>query len=339
MVLCTRERFLIKRFLELGYTKTAAVELFGRSRTTITAVARARSVVGRRVNRAPKPSIVARRKAVAKAASQISSKGDRQWRTLASSARAIKFALGQHENVEVSRRTIQRDLNTLNMKYRVRRRVPTRSKEDFRRRLVFAKKYANIRASRVVFSDECWLTCLEATSRGEWCPPGSPPFPIERKLRYNVPSVMVWAAVGHGWRSPLVFLPRTRNDGGETTKWTLNGPRYIRMCLSKVREKLSSPGVLFLQDGARCHDNAGVRKYFARHGIQQVEDYPANSPDFNVIELLWSHLKAEIGRKCPMTLPELKKVATEVWEGMPQSMIDKFISRWPAILKEETKRK
>jgi hypothetical protein len=70
-----------------------------------------------------------------------------------------------------------------------------------------------------------------------------------------------------------------------------------------------------------------------------LEGYPANSPDFNMIEMLWAHLKQEIGKQCPLTMAELKSTATSVWESMPQKVIDGFVDHWSKVLLEETKRK
>ena len=49
--------------------------------------------------------------------------------------------------------------------------------------------------------------------------------------------------------------------------------------------------------------------------------WPANSPDLNVIELLWVIIKKRIDMKKPETIEELKRVITEVWDELGYSTI------------------
>jgi transposase len=85
------------------------------------------------------------------------------------------------------------------------------------------------------------------------------------------------------------------------------------------------------------HVNKVVKKYIANKGIRVIDDYPANSPDFNVIEAVWSSLKRRIGELCPQSMTELRSAALTAWDSIPQSEINSHIAHWTRHLREEAR--
>src|SRR5205085_783910 len=91
------------------------------------------------------------------------------------------------------------ELRAAGLRSFVRAPVPTRTSSDLLKRKAFAKKmrtWTVSQRSSIVFSDESWLTCCEHTSRQMWAEKRDDVLPLERKCRWNVASVMIWAAVG-----------------------------------------------------------------------------------------------------------------------------------------------
>lgn len=323
-----REAEAIKRLLLSGESLACVARLFRRAEATIRAL-RKRNFSSVMKRRKVAPHVAKRRQLVEKYSKKVSTKEHRKWCTYGSS-RSIKFVLKSKESVIVSDRTIRRDLKKLQLNYRVRRPVPTREKKDIEARKAFARRVMNIDPKRIVFTDESWLTCNERTGRGQWVKKGQKPFPIERKNRYNVATVQVWGAIGWNYRSPLIFFPRSKIVEGEKKTWTLNGPKYIRRCLSvaAVKNKIQRPEVLLQQDGARAHCNSVVKAYLTKQKINVLEPWPANSPDLNMIESVWNTLKGEIGRTCPLTFEDLKAEAQKAWEGIPVSTMNAHVMQF-----------
>lgn len=74
-------------------------------------------------------------------------------------------------------------------------------------------RYAS--SKKVVFSDESWLCCNERTGRLQWCKKRDDALPLEKKARWNVPSIMVWATAGYDWKGPLIIFPSKHSKDGE----------------------------------------------------------------------------------------------------------------------------
>lgn len=310
-------------------TISAIAKVLGRSRTVVSKYARCSLSQTRHKKRAPRASLLDRRSKVVKLAGLLTSREGRSFATYGST-RQIRSALHRTYGIKVSARTISRDLRGAGWRNLVRRNTPTRNTKEIAERFAFCKRWKNVQPRNIVFSDECWITGIEETGRTQWCAPGVRPLPIERKCRFNVPSFMVWGAIGVGWRSPLIILPKkAKNEDGAYGSvprgWTMNSRAYIKRCLSRVAKSLKASGRWFQQDGAKCHDNNNVRQYCCRMGVKLLRPWPASSPDYSPIENYWHTLKMAIGAQCPMNDKELKSAAQTAWDNMPQSVIDNHV--------------
>lgn len=315
-------------------SKLYGSKVIGCSRSTIRRIRSEPRVARKR----PVPQTVAqRRKHVLRIAQKETVVAHLRFRTFGS-ARSIKSELTK-SGINVSARTVTRDLRALGAKCLVRPRVPTRREPDRQARLAFARRCLSRRGIEklLVFSDECWLTCNERSGRTQWCFPTSSsrssgkravrerPLPRETKSKWNVASVQVWAACGYGFKSDLIIFPAFQNnDEGARQAFRLNKYTYIRRCLSKIAPRLSNSRRIFLQDGARSHCNAHVKSYLDRKKIKFEDNFPAYSPDLNLQENAWMMLKERLGQLVPTTLEELCSKAKEAWASIPQSAINRM---------------
>lgn len=66
-----------------------------------------------------------------------------------------------------------------------------------------------------------------------------------------------------------------------------------------------------------------------------IENWPASSPDYNMIEYVWSVLHKDLANKGnPKNAAQLKEWAIEVWDAIPQAKIDKICRHLLTIVKE-----
>ena len=276
-----------------------------------------------RRKRKPTKRITARRVAAVKLCKEIVQKGSRTWPRYGSASQiAVKLREAGHH---VSARTVQRDLRICGLKSYVRRRVPTRRAADMAKRKSFAKElkgWTSAKLSKMVFTDESWIDTNERTGRTMWADSRSKVICMERKCRWNVSSVMVFAAVGIGFKSPITILPSKTMKDGEVKPFRLDSGTYIRRCLSQLVPELLRKGRILQQDGARSHSSKKTIAYLKRKRVEVLQSWPAYSPDLNCIERIWHELQRRVGARCPDTQEELVEIIREEWAKLPQAIID-----------------
>jgi hypothetical protein len=91
---------------------------------------------------------------------------------------------------------------------------------------------------------------------------------------------MVWAAVGLGYKSPLIFIERI-----------LNAPRYRTMpstnhIFPRMKAQFAGRPLWFQQDGVPAH-TAKISRKVIEGQIDLIPNWPANSPNLSVIENIW----------------------------------------------------
>jgi hypothetical protein len=291
--------------------------------------------IARRFKRAKRakrisPVVRQRRRYLSLLAAKVGKKGHLSWPTY-SSAEQLRVALASKHEVYASKRQIQYDLHSIGLKPYIRPRHATRRRADAVKRLAFAMKHRNTNWKKVVFTDESWLCCNERTGRVHWCKARKDVLAIEKKARWNVASIMIWAAIGYGYKSQLVIFPSKHVVDGEVRQFRLNAKSYTKRCLGTVVGDLQ--GKLLQQDGARSHAAASTTNYVLRRGIKLLEAWPAYSPDLNAIERIWKELHGRVGQRCPLTMEELTEVAKDEWRKLPQALIDAHCAHFPRQLR------
>jgi hypothetical protein len=287
----------------------------------------------RNAKRAPcvSPAVRRRRRILAVLAAKVSRKGHLTWPTYSSSEQ-LRIALSHCSEFSISKRQIQRDLHSLGLRAFVRPRHATRRRADEVKRADFAMKHRRTPWKKIVFSDESWLCCNERTGRIHWCKERSRVIAIEKKARWNVPSVMVWGAVGYGYKSELVIFPSKHVVDGELRQFRLDARMYAARCLRTVVGQLG--GRFLQQDGARSHAAAYTTRYLTQRGVRLLDGWPPYSPDLNAIERIWKELHQRVGARCPLTMEELIAVAKDEWGKMPQGLIDAHCRHFSTQLRD-----
>ena len=79
----------------------------------------------------------------------------------------------------------------------------------------------------------------------------------------------------------------------------------------------------FQQDGAPCHTARNTVSWL-KERVRLLKHWPANSPDFNVIEHLWGTMKAGVRKARPKSKEELKQCLLKIWDAFDQGSLDRM---------------
>jgi len=83
--------------------------------------------------------------------------------------------------------------------------------------------------------------------------------------------------------------------------------------------ELYPEGCYLQRDNSKVHRANNITNYLNSRGAEIILDsipWPSYSPDLNPIENLWAILKANIKKRLPKTLEELKDIIMEEWDNL-----------------------
>ncbi len=220
--------------------------------------------------------------------------------------------------------------------FRKRATKPLLNQRQCQKRLTWAVEKNNwtvAQWSKVLFSDENKF-CISFGNQGPrvWRKSGEAQNPCCLKSSVKFPqSVMIWAAMSSAGVGPLCFL-----------KSTVNAAIYQEIVehfmLPSADKLYGDADFIFQQDLAPAHTAKGTRSWFNDHGVT-VLDWPANSPDLNLIENLWGIFKRKMRDTRPNNADELKATVKETWASIPPQQCHKRITSMPCRIEAVLKQK
>lgn len=241
-----------------------------------------------------------------------------------SSAAAIARQMN-NDGWDVSKSTVTRDLHALGLKCWRSGTGPVLSEEQRKYRVIFCRRMLRMskcNRQRIMFSDEKWFDSSTRKFVSYWAP-NAQKMPSGGYVQGG-PKVLV-----------LGFISRTRRRLCVIDADAMNMELY-RAELDAYKAVLRQH--IFQQDNASCHAALRRRGWFERQGIE-VLDWPALSPDLNVIETLWAQLSEKVSSRAPFGDHEVKAFVREAWRAVPQSTVrglcDEFDDRCRVCIEEE----
>ena len=83
------------------------------------------------------------------------------------------------------------------------------------------------------------------------------------------------------------------------------------------------------QDGAPSHTSISTSKFLRAKKIKVLQDWPAQSPDMNIIEHVWGRMKEEAWKTKPNNLDELWEACKTAFFAIPEYFINKLYESLP----------
>lgn len=224
----------------------------------------------------------------------------------------------------ISERTVRRRLKEVGLKAYRSKKAPQLQRRHRVARLAFAREHQNWNDlwGNVLFTDESRF-CVNSIDGRErlYRRPGeqNEQFNFTPTVSFGGGSIMVWGGICLGARTELVVI-----DGG-----ALTADRYIRDILQDHVIPFApfiGADFLLMQDNARPHTARCVTEYLDQVQIPTM-NWPACSPDMNPIEHVWDMLGRRLRSRIPAVrnLEEARTALMEIWENLPQEMIDNVI--------------
>jgi DDE superfamily endonuclease/Transposase len=254
----------------------------------------------------------------------------------------IAKTLGNITNLPITAQTVHRHLKAAGMKAVTKKKMPFLSQRHCQARMDFAlahKDWTLEDWKRVVWSDETKINRLGSDGKKwAWKKAGEKSGGVisdrlvEGTMKFGGGSVMVWGCMmweGVGYACKI--------DG------RMDADLYVKILDEDLQASLeyydkTVEDIIFQQDGDPKHRSGKATTWFKDNGFK-VLSWPAQSPDLNPIEHLWSHLKRRLGEyeRAPGGVLELWERVEAEWNKIPASVCQGLIESMPrrvaAVLK------
>jgi hypothetical protein len=137
---------------------------------------------------------------------------------------------------------------------------------------------------------------------------------------------MVWSCFWAGDLGPLVFIDGNMN---QESYIDVLSQYYIPWVLDlyKNEDKMFT----FQEDNATCHTGAYAKWWKRSHSMNVMEKWPAQSPDLNPIEHVWSELARKLRRRKNLiyNTEDLRRELLLAWENIDVEFTAKLIESMP----------
>jgi transposase len=229
-------------------------------------------------------------------------------------------------HLNVHKETVGRKLRKLDLRSRKAIRKPFISKKNAKARRLWSKSRLGWTLKdwkRVIWSDECsiqlWQGSRDRTIR-RTMQENPIHVGIAPTIKFGGGSLMIWACFCWDKLGPIV-----------TIEGSVKQEKYIEILgdnllpfWKRMKRHYRSP--MFQDDGARAHRAISVSIWKREHSIRSLS-WPAQSPDLNPIENVWSILKEHIRKRIPhpTNLKQLEQYIHEEWNQLDPLILRNLI--------------
>lgn len=224
--------------------------------------------------------------------------------------------------LEISPKTIVRSLKMAGMNPRSPRKVPLISPTNKKRRLEHAKKFLlkpKAFWEKVIWSDETKINLFSSDGR-RW---------VWRVAGEEYTDACTIKTVKHGGGSIMLWGCMSSKGVGRLVeiKETMTGAKYVQILQENLFDSAVEMGLgrdfVFQQDNDPKHTSKLARKFFEDNNITLLE-WPAQSPDLNIIEHMWAELKRRCGHYHATSKTDLLTKIKGEWRQLGQEYARKL---------------
>jgi len=237
-------------------------------------------------------------------------------------AKELKTKLEEmYPELEVSERTVRRDLNRLGFASVLPRKVPILTQQAKENRLNWSREHLNYNWNKVVFSDETTIQMFCNTIRA-WSREKKPIQPMAK----HPFKAHVWAAINIKGKIGIHIF--TENLDRHLYRKILNNHLYDNA------DNVLGHRWVFQQDNDPKHTSHDVQSDLKIRLPRRVLSWPSYSPDLNPIENVWAVLKKNVEKRIKKMVAQKKKIAqnifidiiTDEWDSLEKDVIVNSIS-------------
>lgn len=249
------------------------------------------------------------------------------------SSRKIK----QDLNLSTSAVTIRRRLTEAGLRANSPRKVPLLKKVHVRKRLDFVKSRVDWPVEKwrnILWTDESKIVLYGTPGTRKYVrrPPNTaykPQYTI-KTVKHGGAKINIWGCFSYHGVGPVVLI-----------QGNMDQHQYVSILqnhmLPYAEENIPLRWV-FQQDNDPKHTSRTAKKWFSDNEIQVME-WPAQSPDLNPIENLWTDIKKAVHEAKPTKTGELWNVVKTAWHAIPPKrcagLVDSMQRRCKAVIKNK----
>lgn len=234
-------------------------------------------------------------------------------------------------NKNVSEWTARRALRNIGYAAAVKKNKPALSEKNVKARLKFAREHKDWTTDdwkRVVWSDETKFNRFQSDGKQYcWRRPGEriQRHHVKQTVKHGGGNIMVWGCFTWWQVGPLHLIDGIMRKEDYLHILQTHLPNFMEKCA------YSEEDIIFQQDGDPKHTAKIVKEWIGEQNFKLME-WPAQSPDLNPIENLWSIVKRRLGQydSAPTNMTNLWERVQDEWNRIPKEVIENLVESMPS---------